>query len=202
MARARKAASKKQKPPASKVKVPKIKKASTKKKASASKKAPTKKASAKNASAKDLWALIEKAWSEVAPELAAARAAPTEENVEALDEALEDVIAALRSGLDALDKDSLLAVDRTLERALYDIDRQEVQEATDGSDDGFLYARGFIVALGKTFFDAVNATPSRALMDAECEAMCYLPWHLYKEKFGDPPSSGISRESCSNAEGW
>jgi hypothetical protein len=151
----------------------------------------------------DLWSLIEKAWSKVAPELADVRTAPTEDDLEALDEVLDDVIEALRADLQALDKDSLLAVDRTLERALYDIDRAEVQEVTDGSDDGFLYARGFIVALGKTFYDAVNATPSKALMDAECDTMCYLPWHIYEERFGEaPPRSSISRESCSNKDGW
>jgi hypothetical protein len=33
-----------------------------------------------------------------------------------------------------------------LERTLYDIDRADIQAVTDGSDDGFLYARGFVVA--------------------------------------------------------
>jgi hypothetical protein len=157
----------------------------------------TKRATTTNSA--DLWSLIENAWSKVAPELVDVRTAPTEDDLEALD----DVIEVLRADFQALDKDSLLAVDRTLERALYDIDRQEVQEVTDGSDDGFLYARGFIVALGKKFYDAVNATPSKALMDAECETMCYLPWHIYEERFGEPPPrSSISRESCSNKDGW
>jgi hypothetical protein len=165
----------------------------------AKKKKTKKKPSAK---APDLWELIEEAWAKAAPKLAKARAKPTEENLEDLDEAAEKMTAVLEKRLDELDKASLIAVDRQLERALYQIDRQEIQEVTDGSDDGFLYARGFIVAMGKTFFDAVNANPKNAVCDAECEEMCYLPWHLYRDKFGEPPSSPISRESCSNESGW
>jgi Protein of unknown function (DUF4240) len=108
----------------------------------------------------------------------------------------------LRKRLERLSADELLAFDRILERKLYDIDRAEVQQHTDGSDDGFLYARGFIVAAGRDYYEAVNANPAIAMMDLECEDMCYLPWHLYQEKFGDIASSDISRESCSNRAGW
>ena len=80
--------------------------------------------------------------------------------------------------------------------------RRRIEEHTDGSDDGFLYARGFIVAAGKGYFDAVNANPSVALTDLECEEMCYLSSEIYEEKFGEIPESGISRESCSNKAGW
>lgn len=82
------------------------------------------------------------------------------------------------------------------------MDRAEVQEHTDGSDDGFLYARGFIVAAGRAYYDAVNADPSVAVMDLECEEMCYLSWHLYLDKYGEIPASGFSRESFNNTAGW
>jgi hypothetical protein len=92
-----------------------------------------------------------------------------------------------------------------LERKLYDIDRADIQERTDGSNDGFLYCRGFIVVIvgiGRGYYEAVRANPDRAVMDAECEVMCYLSWHLYRDKFGEVPPSGISRETQSNSEGW
>ncbi len=56
-----------------------------------------------------------------------------------------------------------MAFDRMLERKLplYNVDRQEIQEVTDGSDDGFLYARGFIVALGE-LRAAVDKTASQS----------------------------------------
>lgn len=152
------------------------------------------------------WALIETAWQAVGgkakPRQKLAEAKLSEDKAEELLESLEEVIPALREQLDNLSAADLLAFDRTLEKKLYDIDRAEIQEHTDGSDDGFLYARGFIVAAGKGYYDAVNAKPSVALMDLECEEMCYLSLHIHEEKYGDVPQSGISRESCSNKAGW
>jgi hypothetical protein len=152
------------------------------------------------------WAMIESAWQAGGGETRArqrlADGKLSEEKAAELIEALEEVIPALRGQLDRLSAPDLLAFDRILERNLYDIDRAEVQEYTDGSDDGFLYARGFIVAAGKGYYDAVNARPSIAMMDLECEEMCYLSWHIHEEKFGPVPPSGISRESSSNQAGW
>jgi hypothetical protein len=116
--------------------------------------------------------------------------------------ALDDVIPSLRASLQGLNQDDLLMFDRVLERKLWDIDRAEIQKITDGSDDGFLYARGFIVAAGRDFYDAVNTTPERARMDIECEDMCYLSYHVYVERFGEMPGSDITRESASNPAGW
>jgi hypothetical protein len=155
---------------------------------------------------KRFWDLIESSWKAVGGMTKArqrlAEGKLSEDRAEDLMGALDEVIPALHAQLNQLPADELLAFDRILERKLYDIDRSEIQEQTDGSDDGFLYARGFIVAVGKRYYDAVNTTPSTALMDLECEEMCYLSWHLYREKFGDMPPSGISRESCSNKAGW
>jgi Protein of unknown function (DUF4240) len=152
------------------------------------------------------WAEIESAWQEVGGKVELRRKLASgklsEDGADSLTEALDDFISALRERLEWLSADKLLAFDRILERKLYDIDRAEIQKHTDGSDDGFLYARGFIVAAGKDYHDAVNANPVIAMMDLECEDMCYRPWHLYREKFGEIPSSDISRESCSNKAGW
>jgi Protein of unknown function (DUF4240) len=152
------------------------------------------------------WAIIENAWqavgdkSEARQQLAAGLL--SEEEAEALLESLEEVIPALREQLLQLSATDLLAFDRVLERKLYDIDRAEIQAYTDGSDDGFLYARGFIVAAGQAYYEAVNAKPSIAVIDLDCEEMCYLSYHIHEEKFGAIPASGISRESCSNHAGW
>jgi len=126
----------------------------------------------------------------------------SDEQLTELAGALDDVIPALRASLQRLNQDDLLMFDRILERKLWDIDRAEIQKFTDGSDDGFLYARGFIVAAGRDFYDAVNATPERARMDIECEDMCYLSYHVYVERFGEMPRSDITRESASNPAGW
>jgi len=152
------------------------------------------------------WEMIEAAWSEAGylgkerDEIASGTY--SEDSLDEVFAALDEMVPALRVQLEALGKADLLEFDRILERKLYDIDRSEIQGFTDGSDDGFLYARGFIVALGKKFYDAVNADPSRAIMDAECEDLCYLPFHLYEEQFGEMPESEITRESASNPAGW
>ena|SRR6266568_983875 len=64
--------------------------------------------------------------------------------------------------------------------------------------------RGFIVAMGRDFYDAVVSDPEMAVLDAECEGMCYFFAHLHRERFGEFPERGygISRGSCSNAIGW
>jgi hypothetical protein len=152
------------------------------------------------------WSMIEAAWRTVGgkskPRQRLAQGRLSEDRAFALQEELEEVIPALREQLATLSADDLLAFDRILERKLYDIDRADIQERTDGSDDGFLYCRGFIVAMGREFYEAVRANPAVAVTDAECEEMCYLSWHLYREKFGDVPPSGISRETQSNSAGW
>jgi hypothetical protein len=63
-------------------------------------------------------------------------------------------------------------------------------------------ARGFIVAAGQAYYDAVNKKPSIAMMDLECEDLCYLSHRMYREKFGEAPDSKSSRESCQNKAGW
>jgi hypothetical protein len=156
------------------------------------------------------WALLEDAWRACSKKVQAARAAlitrdPDDEtDTELIDEALEDIVEALETRFEEMPQSELAAMDRVLEQKLYDLDRAEIQEITDGSDDGFLYARGFIVALGKDYYDAVNASPEIAITDAECEAMCYLPAHVHARRFGAFPDHGgkISRESGSNTEGW
>jgi hypothetical protein len=154
------------------------------------------------------WSMIEAAWNAVDGAAAAARERLARGE---LDEASAqrlahqswaEVVPALRAALKQLSKNELLQFDRILERKLFDIDRSEIQEHTDGSDDGFLYCRGFVVAAGQGYYNAVNQDPSRAMMELECEDQCYLPGRLYSEKFGDMPQSDISRESMRNPAGW
>jgi len=156
---------------------------------------------------KRFWSMIEDAWRAVdGSQAAREQLAQGELDEDSADELAcqlsDEVVPALEEALSQLPKDELLQFDRILERKLYDIDRSEIQEYTDGSDDGFLYCRGFIVAAGKGYYDAVDRDPSRAMMDLEGEDLCYLPVRVHSEKFGDMPDSGISRESGSNSAGW
>ncbi|MGR6319405.1 DUF4240 domain-containing protein [Micromonospora soli] len=158
------------------------------------------------------WALLEQAWARLGPEPAALRRALLERDPEgaeddelyAIDDWLDPFVETLRELCAGLSGPELVDLGRVVERKLYDIDRADIQEVTDGSDDGFLYARGFILAMGREFYAAVRAEPAMAVLDAECEQLCYLFAHLYEERFGAWPEtgSGISRESVSNPAGW
>lgn len=116
-------------------------------------------------------------------------------------EAFVKVLTELCEGMSS---EELTDLDRVVERKLYDVDRADIHAVTDGSDDGFLYARGLIVASGREKYYAVLADPNAATPDDELEEMCYFFAHLHHEKYGSWPEtgSGISRESCSNPEGW
>ncbi|MEU4745912.1 DUF4240 domain-containing protein [Actinosynnema sp. NPDC023658] len=158
------------------------------------------------------WALLEDAWAGLGPGPNEVRAALAKRDVSAeafeeaaeLEEHLDRVLEALAGACAGLSSEELTALDRVAERKLYEIDRADVQQVTDGSDDGFLYARGFILALGRDFYEAVARDPRVAVTDAECEAFCYFFARLHAERFGDHPEtgSGISRESVSNPAGW
>src|SRR5262249_535733 len=144
------------------------------------------------------WSMIEDAWknSEGADKARGklVKGKLDDDDVETLiEQSVDEMVPALQAALEALKQKDLLELDRILEGMLHEIDREDVLEHTDGGDDGFLYCRGFIVAAGKDYYDAVNKKPSLAVMDAECEDLCYLPVRVYQEKFGDMPDSGISR---------
>jgi uncharacterized protein DUF4240 len=153
------------------------------------------------------WNLVESAWARVGAEQSALRKAVIGREDPDDDLGLSGHLNAFLGHLRALSEDltaeELTDLDRVLERALYDIDREDIHEVTEGSDDGFLYARGYIVALGREYYEAVRADPQVAL-DAACEEMCYFFAHLHRKRFGDWPrtDSGISRETCSNTAGW
>ena len=110
------------------------------------------------------------------------------------------LIEKIESQLETLSKSELLAFDRILERKLYEIDRADIHDRTGGSDDGFLYCRAFIVAVGRDYYEAVYADPALAI-EGDC-GLAYTSAMIYERKFGPLPPSGISRESQSNAAGW
>src|SRR4051812_37685331 len=121
--------------------------------------------------------MIERAWAASAsPTLDDARRALADRDPEAIVDlaALWDgadaMINTLLGELDAFTPDELLAFDRILERKIYDLDREALAAiGEDCSADTFVYRRGFVVAMGRRFFDAVLRDPTRAVPDAECE---------------------------------
>lgn len=157
----------------------------------------------------DFWASIETAWSGIEDGGARARLLspnPTEREkaAEALGAGIDEMLEVLKTILSTYTSTQLAAWDGHCERLLYDLDREDVHNALDGSDDGFLYTRGFVVAAGRKHYELVTEDPEAwGVMDAEAESMCYFANHLHNERFGEwPPRTGISRETCSNKAGW
>jgi hypothetical protein len=72
----------------------------------------------------------------------AARTPGPDTHLSAVEGALPVFVGALTDQCRELPGGELTSLDRVLERKLYDIDRADIQAVTDGSDDGFLYARG------------------------------------------------------------
>ncbi|MGN7822200.1 DUF4240 domain-containing protein [Chitinophaga sp. 22536] len=156
----------------------------------------------------NFWQLIETAWS-VSPELNAARRLALRTNdpflLESLSYELTDVIGEnLRQVLQTLDKASLASFLLTMEQKLYHIDRQEVQQYTDGSDDGFLYCRCFIVGMGEAYYNGIDSNPALATMDVEADSIGFIGYEVYLEKFNEsfPRNSIYCIESGSNRKGW
>jgi hypothetical protein len=98
----------------------------------------------------------------------------------------------------------LTAFIHILEERLYHIDRQDIHEYTEGSDDGFLYCRCFVVGMGWEYYTMVDEDLSKATMDIEAELFGFSTYGVYGEKNGDEFErySIHSIETCSNREGW
>lgn len=154
------------------------------------------------------WETIELAWSD-APKFDTRRRDALESNDEDLLEDIADDLNRLFlenyvDRLQDLSKDELTAYIRIFESKLYQLDRLDTHEFTDGSDDGFLYCRCFIVALGREYFEAVDKNPSHATFDLEAESVGFAMYRAYEEMFGEEFERNLVHciESGSNPEGW
>ncbi|MEO8532994.1 MAG: DUF4240 domain-containing protein [Flavobacterium sp.] len=154
------------------------------------------------------WEIIELSWAD-SPKLDKLRINALKSNDF---EILEDLSGELESSilknyskrLFTLNKEDLTKFIHILEERLYNIDREEIQEYTDGSDDGFLYCRCFILGMGQKYYNMIDKDPSKAAMDLEAESFGFSAYTTYEEKFGEEFDryTHHSIESCSNDEGW
>ncbi len=154
------------------------------------------------------WELIESSWSD-SPGLNEKRAKALINNDEELltelsGELSETILENYNKRLLQLSKDDLIAFIRILEKKLYNIDRDDIHEYTDGSDDGFLYCRCFILGMGQQYYNMIDNEPSKATMDLEAELFGFSAYQQYEEKFGEEFDRGSVHciESGSNTNGW
>lgn len=134
-------------------------------------------------------------------------------DVEALDEGDEDrAIHPLYKALIKKSEEELFAFEEQLALHLHAIDGEIYAEHagdSGGSDDAFLYARCYVVAKGRTFFEAVKADPTLMPKSIEqwCETLLY-PHHeawahiTRRDALAWPFFASVSYESGSNPDLW
>ncbi|CAA6799384.1 MAG: Unknown protein [uncultured Aureispira sp.] len=156
----------------------------------------------------NFWEIIEQSWLD-SSELYEQRKKAIQNNKEALLEQLsyklEDVVTKnYIKRLSELSKENLTSFIHLLEERMYHIDRKEIHTHTDGSDDGFLYCRCFIVGMGKAYYNMIDENPSKAKFDLEAEGFGFSAYQVYENLFDEEFDrySKHSMESCSNENGW
>jgi hypothetical protein len=121
-------------------------------------------------------------------------------NVSVLEEGREDeAIEPLQAALNMKSESELFRFEEALSQKLYAIDGERfAQNAGDsgGSDDGFLYARCFVVAKGREFYEAVKSDPTRMPKSIEqwCEPLLYPHRAAWADQTGNDHPSGPSRQ--------
>ena len=134
-------------------------------------------------------------------------------DVLALDDAREEeAVHPLHAALRLESESQLFAFEETLSRKLHSIDGEEfAKNAGDSgsSDDGFLYARCYVVAKGRDFYEAVKSDPTRMpnSIDQWCEALLYPHRAAWAERTANeqsawPFEASVSDESGSNPDLW
>lgn len=103
-------------------------------------------------------------------------------------------------------REEIISFDRLLDEALYQLDREDIYEITDGSEDGFEYVRLWIVSQGRRYFETVLQNPTAAprWAEEENEPFGYAAQQAYEEKWKEPFPSPIlkKRGTGTNAAGW
>ncbi|NLR57212.1 DUF4240 domain-containing protein [Chitinophaga polysaccharea] len=154
------------------------------------------------------WEIIEQAW-QASPALLEMRSTALETNdAVVIEDLTSEVYGAItnniRDILLGLDKEALTGFNHLMEEKLYHIDRKDIHAYTDGSDDGFLYCRCFIVGMGKNYYDKIDRDPAMATSDAEAEIVGFIGYMVYQELFGEEFERNTIHciETCSNSRGW
>lgn len=115
-----------------------------------------------------------------------------------------DLISYYQIELWKLEKQEFISYIHKLEEKLYQIDREEMHKYIGGSDDGFLYGRCFILAMGKEYFEMIDKDPKKAKYSLEAEGFGFEAYILYEKIFKEEFERNTIHciESCSNEGEW
>ena len=154
------------------------------------------------------WRLIDEVW--------AATPHWNQHRQQALDHFDPHLIRSLEEGIDLvllpllcerlaqLTQVNLTAFIHRLEERIHHLDRLELYKAMKGSDDGFLYGRCFVLAVGEYYYHKIDQTPAMALPETWAEGFGFAAYQVYEEQF-DVEFDRYqfhSMESHSNSKGW
>lgn len=121
-----------------------------------------------------------------------------------------EAVQPLTAALSKLSIEDIESFAEQLAKALYDLDGlQYYRAASDSqSDDGFLYARCFVVGSGKTHYEEVLSDPSKMPKDLSWfESILTAAPAAWAQITGQDESdwsyqTKLCYETGSNAEGW
>ncbi|RAJ83475.1 uncharacterized protein DUF4240 [Chitinophaga dinghuensis] len=134
------------------------------------------------------WALIDASWKDIpgADKMRQTGIRTNEpELIFELSELLSvEIASCIKTRLLDLEKADLVRFIRILEAKLHQINREEIHFYTDGSDEGFLYCRAFIVGMGEAYFNLIDRHPAYATCDAEAEIISFIGYAAYSDNFG------------------
>jgi hypothetical protein len=82
-------------------------------------------------------------------------------------------------------KEEIIAFDLRMGLILYALDREDIHDVTDGSDDGFLYARCWIISRGRAYCGSVLADPHNAVPNKEDNGWLYPAMDAYEALAGE-----------------
>jgi Protein of unknown function (DUF4240) len=118
----------------------------------------------------------------------------------------------LKSELLALPAEDICAFGMTLDDMMHALDRRDIHNVTDGSDDGFEYIRLWIISRGRAYYESVVANPQNAPQwagaDEENEDFGYVAEDADKAKVGASFPRAIRQHRNSqfftgtNVAGW
>lgn len=134
-------------------------------------------------------------------------------DVKALNEGAEDdAVQPLIENLTKLKPNEIEQFEEFLAKQLYALDAEVYADSAGDSGksgDGFLYARCFVVASGRAFYETVLADPSKFpdSIDKWCEPLLYVAQRAWADVTGKSEEDwdyfpSVSYETGSNSERW
>ena len=117
-------------------------------------------------------------------------------------------VAPLALALSNHSKEDLEAFEERMAQVLYALDGRRFAEAAgmNGSSDSFLYARAYVVANGKDYYERVLRDPSLMpkFIEQWCEPLVFVARNVWRKRTGQDLNyeASVSFETGANKSQW